>query len=342
MKYNILHEYIFAFYGLLMMSKIKNSGLKLKLSVLFFIIFSFSTFADERVVHDILRQSLKYNDHSKASIKLSELYQGCPELDCITSIDNPIFVSGDEAVRYLDNEPVMVVNYNGVNKAYSLRIMQYHEVVNDRFGDKYLAITYCPLCNSAVALVPKVDGHFTTFGVSGLIHKSDLVLYDRRTRSLWGQITGEAIVGPRTGDKLQRIYAGVMNWKHAKQIYPNLQALVPPTDTKINYHYDNFSEYKQSDNILFPVPLRDARLLNKTEIIGFEIAGQAVAIELKYLRENRVFMERINGKTVNIVLKNDGSLKSSNLTDNKPIIPIWMYWFAWYNFHPTTLLVKSS
>jgi len=313
---------------------------KIKLLSLF-ITFGFSATAQQAVGHDILRQELNYNDHSKASVQLSELYQGCPQLDCIESIDEPEFINGENAQHYLENEPVMVVNYNGESKAYSLKIMQKHEVVNDEFNKKPLVITYCPLCNSAVALIPKVNGRFTTFGVSGLLYNSDLVLYDRHTLSLWGQITGEAIVGERTGDKLERVYVGMINWKHAKLMYPGVKALLPPKNTQLDYDADTFSDYKSNDNILFPVSVKDARLMNKAEIIGFKVNNQAVAIDLDYLKQNRVFMEKVNGKTVNVVMKVNGRLEVKNLTDKTDIVPVWMYWFAWYNFHPDTLLIKT-
>lgn len=162
---------------------------KIKLLYLF-ITFGFSAAAQQAVGHDILRQELNYNGHSKASVQLSELYQGCPQLDCIVSIDEPELINGEDTQLYLEAETVMVGNYNGGTKAYNLKIMQKREVVNDEFNNKSLVITYCPLCNSAVVLISKVNDRCTTFGVSGLLHNSDLILYDRHTRSLWGHNYG--------------------------------------------------------------------------------------------------------------------------------------------------------
>ncbi len=301
---------------------------------------SVSAQAERRFEKDILKETFKFTQETKATVNLADLHQGCPERDCIPSIDDPSFTTS-KLTKYADDEPVMVVDYNGVQRAYSLYIMQNHEIVNDHFNGKPLAVTYCPLCASAVAFIPKVNGKITTFGVSGVLHNSDLVMYDRETESLWGQITGTSIVGSQTGNKLERVYVSQHSWKRAKRLFPNLEVLLPPDGSSAEYNEDYYAKYKSEDKVMFPVSLKDARLLNKAEVFGFELDGQAVAVESKFLHENRAVLEIINGKKVNIVLKADGIVEVRNLTDKKTVVATMTYWFAWYSFHPKTLLFNK-
>lgn len=296
--------------------------------------------AERRFDKDILKETFGFTESTKATVELKDLHQGCPARDCIPSIDNPAFIPANAATQFKEDEPVMVVDYNGIQRAYSLLIMQYHEIVNDDFNGKPLAVTYCPLCASSVAFIPKVNGKLTTFGVSGVLHNSDLVMYDRETESLWGQITGTSIVGSQTGNKLERVYVSQHKWNKAKALFPNLQALLPPKNSEGEYTKDYYAKYKAEDSIKFPVSLKDARLMNKAEVFGFELDGQAVAVESNFLHENRAMLETINGKKINIVMKADGIVEVRNLTDKKKIVATMTYWFAWYNFHPQTLLFK--
>ena len=135
-------------------------------------------------------------DFSGAKVKEKEVFQGCPRKDCIPSINYPKFTLGKSVAWLSDSDIVFGISYMGIQRAYPQKILNWHEIVNDKVGDKYLAITFCPLCGSAVAFERIVDGMVTELGVSGKLHNSDLILYDRFEGNLWQQITGEAIVGP--------------------------------------------------------------------------------------------------------------------------------------------------
>lgn len=309
----------------------------------FTLILLFTTFANaqEKFEKDIIKQTFGYSQESRAIVDLSELHQGCPERDCIPSIDNPEFVKARETEAFSEDEIVMVVDHNGVQKAYSFLIMQFHEIVNDNFNGQPVVVTYCPLCASAIAFIPKVNGKYSSFGVSGVLHNSDLVMYDRETYSLWGQITGRAIVGPRAGERLKRVYVSQHRFKKAKQLFPKLQILLPPKNIEINYQKDAYEDYHSEDTVKFPVALKDARLLNKTTVYGFEVNGFPVAIEKQYLIDNKALFEVINGKHINVSMQADGLVRVYNLTDKMEIMPTLVYWFAWFNFHPKTRLIKS-
>lgn len=134
-------------------------------------------------------------DTSKRNIDLSELISGGPPKDGIPAINHPTFISPEDADSWLEqDEPVIAFQLNGTARAYPLQILIWHEIVNDNFGDTPVLVTFCPLCYSAIVFDRRIDGETHQFGVSGFLRNSDLIMFDRKTESLWQQFTGEAIV----------------------------------------------------------------------------------------------------------------------------------------------------
>ena len=167
---------------------------------------------DQMPLPDILTSTFGYGLNTPSIIDIRELVAGCPKRDCIPSIDSPRYDSALNTGYLDDNDLLMVVQHNGITRAYPHKILNFREVVNDHFDDTPIAVTYCPLSGSGAAFVARVNGLVSEFGVSGLLHNSDLVLYDRRTNQLWGQITGQAIVGKYAGLQLQRIATRTTRW----------------------------------------------------------------------------------------------------------------------------------
>lgn len=293
--------------------------------------------AQEKKRVDVIKDIFKYTDSSKRSIELSELTQGCPAVDCIPAIDNPKFGGIDSITFIHDEDVMMLVDYNGVQKAYPRKIMQTHEIVNDHFDGKPLAMTYCPLCGTSVAFVPIIDGERVEFGVSGVLHNSDLVMYDRKTRSLWGQITGRAIVGPKTGDRLKTVSVGLMTWKELKAEFGQSQILLPPTDKHEKYKNFHYQKYTESEKIMFPVAAEDARLANKQVVYGIEIDDQYIAFEEKYLKKRSPMVESFGKYTLQVSYQN-GKVLAVDKKSGQQFNVLRVYWFAWFAFHPETQL----
>lgn len=166
-----------------------------------------------------------------ADLDLSLLGLGCPARDCIPSIDRPEFETPTEASGWLKpNDLVVSVTHNGVTKAYPVKILNWHEIVNDDFNGEPLAVTFCPLCNSALVFRrPIVDGKILEFGVSGRLYKSDLVMYDRQTASFWSQIEGRAIVGPLAGTRLEYVPTEMILWQKWQERHSVAWVLARPT-----------------------------------------------------------------------------------------------------------------
>ncbi|MCV6605660.1 MAG: DUF3179 domain-containing protein, partial [Porticoccaceae bacterium] len=123
----------------------------------------------------ILTDTFNYSINTPSIIDIGELVAGCPKRDCIPSIDNPRFDSILNTDYLADDDLLLVVEHDGKTKAYPHKILNFREVVNDRFGDTPIVVTYCPLCASGVAFVAQVNGLVSEFGVSGMLHNSDLV-----------------------------------------------------------------------------------------------------------------------------------------------------------------------
>ncbi|MFP3915233.1 MAG: DUF3179 domain-containing protein [Actinomycetota bacterium] len=155
-----------------------------------------------------------------------EILSGGPPPDGIPPIDDPAFISVEEADAWLsDDEPVVALQIGDDARAYPVQILIWHEIVNDTVGGEPVSVTYCPLCNSAISYVREVDGHETTFGTSGRLYASALVMYDRATESLWTHFDGRAVVGVLTGHRLEPVSSPLLAWSEFKESYPDGQVL---------------------------------------------------------------------------------------------------------------------
>jgi hypothetical protein len=175
-------------------------------------------------------------DWSKHIIDYGEIQSGGPPRDGIPSIDEPKFISPDEAAQWLaDNEPVVALEINGDARAYPLQILTWHEIVNDVVGDLPVIVTFCPLCNSAIAFDRTLSGEVYEFGTSGLLRNSDLIMYDRTTESLWQQFTGEAIVGELVGQELTFLPSSMVGFADFRAAHP--EGVVLSRDTGFSRAY---------------------------------------------------------------------------------------------------------
>jgi len=183
-------------------------------------------------------------DFSRKSIDLSEIMSGGPPKDGIPSIDKPRFARLAEVSGLLaDTEPVVGLIMNGKARAYPLRILTWHEIVNDELAGVPVTITYCPLCNSAIAFDRRLDGKVLDFGTTGKLRNSDMVMYDRQTESWWQQFLGEGIVGEMTGKRLKTIPARLESFANFKKRAPDGEVLVPNDPAMRNYGRNPYAGY---------------------------------------------------------------------------------------------------
>lgn len=232
------------------------------------------------------------------TIDYSEILSGGPPRDGIPSIDNPQFIDSTAADAWLaDNEPVIVLELNGDARAYPLQILTWHEIVNDTVGDVPALITFCPLCNSAIAFNRTVDGAAVEFGVSGLLRHSDLIMYDRSDESLWQQFTGEAIVGNHVGQRLTMLPTSLVSYADFKDAYPDGVVLSRETGFSRSYGQNPYAGYDTigSDPFLFRDE-PDGRLPAVARVVTISLNGVDVAYPLEALATSGVIHDAQGGQ----------------------------------------------
>lgn len=188
-------------------------------------------------------------DFAKHAVPFSEIRSGGPAKDGIPSIDRPRFerlVNGAASgwpSRLAQSEPVVSLAIEGDARAYPLRILIWHEIVNDVVGATPVSVTYCPLCNAALSFDRRVNGRALEFGTTGKLRNSDLVMYDRQSESWWQQFTGEAIVGEMTGRKLTLLPSRLESFQSFRERFPDGQVLVPEDPRARNYGVNPYPGY---------------------------------------------------------------------------------------------------
>lgn len=232
-------------------------------------------------------------------IPLEEIRSGGPPPDGIPPIDDPQFVSASEASEWLaDREPVISLVHKGVAKAYPLQILTWHEIANDTIAGDPITVTFCPLCNSAVAFDRRVettpdaegmlgvDEAVLDFGTSGRLYRSNLVMYDRQTKSLWIQFTGRSVTGPFMGTELEEVPVQMVSWEDARAADPDVQVLSRDTGHSRNYGTNPYPGYDDIDSSPFLFDGEtDGRLAAMEKVVTVIDGDDAVAYRLKTLRE---------------------------------------------------------
>jgi hypothetical protein len=247
----------------------------------------------------------------KRIVLLDQIVSGGPPPDGIPSIDNPKFVTVQEAGNnFLSNSDLVLgLNVNGDIRAYPLSILVWHEIVNDKVGEIPVAITYCPLCFTNQVFNRTLNNNngqgaiVLQFGSSGKLYNSNLVMYDRTSKSLWSQALGQGIVGKYAGQKLLKIPFDISYWRDWKQLYPNSKILSKDTGFSRPYGADPYGDdYYTSNQLYFPVSNYDDRLELKEKVIGLEYnvvgRGQYKAYKLQQIETQKVINDEINGKPV--------------------------------------------
>lgn len=259
------------------------------------------------------------------SVPYDEIFSGGPPRDGIPPIDSPRFETVESADNWLEDvEPLIILEINGEVRAYPLQILIWHEIVNDEFDGQPVVVTFCPLCNTALVFArPTINGEVLTFGTSGNLRISDLVMWDRQTESWWQQFNGEAIVGDLTGTKLEFIPSAIISWADFKSKHPDGQVLSIQTGFTRSYGRNPYSGYDNVNSFpfLFTGDLND-RLPPMARVLGILLeSGEGGAYSLELLKENRVMNETLADMPVTIFWKSGtaSALDSGSISDGRDV-----------------------
>ena len=271
-------------------------------------------------------QSAWGTDFSNAIIDLNELKVGIPASDprdLIRPIDDPFFEAVAESDWLADNEPGVRLEMGEEARFYPLGILTRHEIVNDEFDGEAVAITYCPLCNTAVVFDRNHDGEVLRLGVSGLLRNSDLVMWDNITESLWQQVTGEAIVGAKAGDRLEVIPAGIVSYGDFRQAHPD--GLVMGQDQGFGpiYGRNPYALYSSRERPLgFFDGEIDDRLPALERVVGVTVNGNDKAYPFPELQSARAVNDNVGGQPVVVLWgapETADALDASNMSEARGI-----------------------
>ncbi len=226
----------------------------------------------------------------------TDLQSGGPGPDGIPAVDAPRFQRADRVDWLDDREPVLALEIRGAARAYPVQILVWHEIVNDTVAGIPVAVSYCPLCNTAVAFDRRLGARVLDFGVSGLLFNSDLVMYDRQTRSLWPQLAGHAVAGALTGRELDAFPVQTVSWVEWRRAHPDGWVLSRDTGHRRSYGTNPYPGYDdvESRPFLFDGKV-DGRLTAKTKVVGIAADGAALAIPHTTLVRERVVEPTLAG-----------------------------------------------
>jgi hypothetical protein len=244
-------------------------------------------------------------DFSKHSVPLSEFQSGGPPRDGIPPIDEPKPTSQAKADEWLsEREPVLAVEVRRQVRAYPIQILVWHEIVNDTLGGRPIAVTYCPLCNSALVFDRRVAGRTLTLGTTGNLRRSDLVMWDRQTESWWQQLSAEAVVGEMTGTSLRVLPSQVLSWADFKRIHPDGDVLSRDTGVDREYGANPYAGYDQPDSepFLFDGETDD-RLPPKERVVAIFTEDETVVVPFSRLAREPVVQTDAGGRPVVVFYK---------------------------------------
>jgi hypothetical protein len=299
-------------------------------------------------------------DFSKHTVPLSEFRSGGPGKDGIPAIDEPKFVSIEEADEWLDDrEPVIELEVEGEARAYPIQILIWHEIVNDTVAGQPVAVTFCPLCNTALVFDRRLDGRVLDFGTTGNLRSSDLVMYDRQTESWWQQFGGDAVVGELAGAELTPIPARIVAWEDFAARHPDGDVLSRETGHDRAYGANPYRGYDDVDSgpLFGAANSDDDRLAPKERVVFIERGDDAVAVPFTALEKlGRVEVE-VGGESLEVIWvpgvrssldspnvfegRTVGSADVRSLDSGAPVAFDTPFWFAVAAFRPDVEIVRS-
>lgn len=254
--------------------------------------------------------------HPEALIDVYSLVPGGPPPDGIPAIDEPTFLRAGDVEFLADEEPVLALRIGDDARAYPVQVLIWHEIVNDTVEGIPVAVTYCPLCNSAIAFDRRAGGRVLSFGVSGILYRSAMVMFDRQTETLWTHFTGEAAIGHLTGEVLESFPLSTVSWAQWRDANPDGLVLSRDTGHDRDYGRNPYPGYDQTDvaPFLLEGEATDGRLVAKQRVVAFEHRGEAVAVDLEHLAEVRVEELEVGGGEL-VVWQQPGTASSLEADD---------------------------
>ena len=321
-----------------------------------------------------------FSSDRETTVRLDEIRWGGVVQDGIPPLRYPDMITAEEANYLADSDVVFAVEYNGDARAYPKRILAWHEMFIDRIGGIEYAGVYCTLCGAVIMYDTEHDGVSHALGTSGFLYRSNKVMYDKETQSLWSTTFGRPVVGPLVGKgiRLQRSFLVTTTWGEWRRRHPDTTVLSLNTGHSRNYNEGAaYSDYFATDQLMFTVPKVDKRLANKAEIFALtfpELSEETLAISADYLLQTPVYHDVLGTQKFVVLTDPSGANRAYKAEgvrfvefDGKEQVKddtgaVWTlseaellrgdgkvmvrlpahraFWFGWYAAHNDTRLVK--
>ena len=321
-----------------------------------------------------------FSNDRQSTIRLDEVRWGGVRRDGIPPLKNPKTITAREATYLADSDVVFGVVVNGEARAYPKRILAWHEMVKDVVGGKTINGVYCTLCGSMIVYLPDVDGVHYELGTSGFLYRSNKVMYDHDTKSMWSTTKGVPVVGPLVGKSIKLPVHNVVttNWGKWKSLHPDTRVLSLDTGHRRDYGEGvAYRSYFATDKLMFTTLKQDDRLKNKDEvfIIRHQEDDDPLAMSSEFLNQHRVYQDKIADLNFVVVTDRSGANRAFKSGDYKFRLGTteeqlvdqtggqWnvteealvhsgnnerlerlpshrAFWFGWFAVHPKTRLVK--
>lgn len=273
------------------------------------------------------------------TIPRERVLSGGPRKDGIPALSSPATIPADDPLAPRPRDRVIGVAQGGRARAYPLAILNLHEVVNDSVGGTPVAVTYCPLCDSAAVFDRRTALGEKEFGVSGLLFNSNVLMYDRsggERDSLWSQLTAAGVSGAAAASSLTTLPLELTTWEAWRRRHPDTDVVSPKTGHARDYGVDPYEGYFETPNLMFPAEPRDERLATKERVLGLWSDDGAVAVRAASL-EAGAAPQRIPVGSRHATVEYERASETLRVLEADDGVR-WVYslWFAWFAFHPET------
>ncbi len=283
-------------------------------------------------------------DTSNLTIPEDDILRGGPPKDGIPALTAPHHTPVASAGFLNAQDRVVGVSIEGEARAYPIRLLNWHEIVNDELAGEPFAVVYCPLCDSASVIGRRMGGEVLEFGVSGLLHNSNVILYDRTHDALWSQIGFNALSGPHAGQELPHLPFELTTFGQWRRDHRDGTVASFQTGHPRDYSRNPYDAYFQREGLMFPAKgSGDTRLGEKEPVLGVKIGGAVRAYPIDAIaRAQRGRIEdELGGHTISLeASRNPSQVKVISAPSEARVVHT--FWFAWVSFHPDTTIYGAD
>jgi len=277
------------------------------------------------------------------SVPLQKIFTVLPLRGNLPSITRPDFVPAGDGDAFLkEDDEVIGINFNGVKRAYPVKIMRQHIIVNDMASDTPFLITYDPMSKLGLAYLRAAMDKTLNFNTSDKVYNSNPLFRDRETKSYWSQFTGEAVMGRLAGVTMKKLNVTMASWGGWKSEFPDTTVLSIKTGFDKDYSFNQYEEYYKNNLIVYDVENEDKRLHNKTTVYGIVVNGKAKAYPHNTLTKGGRLRDNIAGGGVTISLNSNGIFSARLSYNGEELNSKRLFWYAWAAFHPDTEIYSRN